>query len=315
MTPTELCRAYESGDISGWLGKDNPELVREQFRLISHHFQPFRIVGQAAPTAGRKVMLYQAVRAVLGKDTDNYPQQVGDCVAFGAKNATEYLTCLDILMRGKRVKWRPVFPSFYYGTGRVYIGNSRISGDGSLGSWMAAAVQKYGTLFSDEKDVPKYSGSVSRAWGDANPRNDLDNWKQTASPYLVKSAAVIKSWDELVAAICNGYPCTTASNVGYNMEPSSDGFHRQTTSWPHQMCIISVDDNDKDPYALILNSWGTGAHGKLKDFDDGHDLPGGVLRVRRKDIEKHIRAEEMFAFSNFNGFPAQDIDKALFKIF
>jgi hypothetical protein len=99
------------------------------------------------------------------------------------------------------------------------------------------------------------------------------------------------------------------------MEASSDGFHRQTTEWGHQMCFIGVDEtykNGNEPYALLLNSWGD-VHGELKDFADSSiKLPQGVLRIRRSDAEKHIRAGETFAYSNFDGFPAQKLDKSRF---
>lgn len=312
----ELAKAYEQGVINGWLGKDNPELVREQFLLLSTQglIRPFfKVYGQTMATEGRKMMLYNVVRKVLGSDIVNIPQETGDCVSWGAKHGTEYVNCVQIL-NGERQKFRLVFSPYYYGTGRVYVGQNRLGrGDGSLGSWMAEAVQKYGTVFCDDDGVPQYSGAIAKHWGDSNSRDDLDKYVNKAKEYCVKSASLIRSWDELVKAVINGYPCPTASDIGYNMEASSDGFHRQTTTWGHQMCIIGVDDNDKDPYGIILNSWGD-VHGHLKDFDNGEDLPVGVLRVRRKDIEKHLRAGETFAYSQYDAPKEQDLDKALFRL-
>ena len=312
---SDILDIYKEGRKGGWLGKDNPELVKEQFDLIKGDFKSFSISAKSRDTKGSRTMLYEVVRKVLGKDTDNYPQEIGDCVAFGAKNAVEYLMAAERLMKGDRELWTPVFPSYLYGTGRVFIGKGQFDGsDGSLGSWMADAIIKYGVLRSDFKDVPKYSGRVSSKWGDrpGPEKKFVDEGKL----HPVKSAALVNTWDELVEAIANGYPCTTASDIGYNMEPSSDGFHRQTDSWAHQMCIIGVDDgykNGSDPYAIILNSWGD-AHGSMKDFTTGEPLPVGTLRVRRKDIEKHLRQDETYAYSNFDGFPEQLIDKALFML-
>lgn len=234
-----------------------------------------------------------------------------NCVSFGAKNATEYLSCVQILVNGG-MQFKNVFPPYYYGTGRVYVGGGRIGGDGSLGSWMASAVQKYGTLFVDDKDVPSYSGSVARSWGSS--RSTLDKYLPTAQDNLVKSAALVRTWDDLVAAIVNGYPCTCASNVGFTMEPNSQGFHRRRGSWAHQMCFVGVDDEYSTPYALILNSWGD-SHGRLKDFETSENLPMGILRVPREDAEAILRAGETFAFSQFDGFPEQKLDKYLFNVF
>lgn len=321
----QLAKSFEKGELQGWAEVENPGLVKEQFNLIGGSFHDFKISGQTRATSGSKLFLYRLVREVLGEDTKNYPQQVGDCVSFGAKNATEYLTCAQIANIAKsqtevsvleyvssaRIKWRPVFPPYYYGIGRVYIGGNRLRGDGSLGSWMAKGVEKYGTLFSDETNVPKYSGSVARDFG--RNKSSLDKWVDTADDYCVKSTALIRTWDELVAAVTNGYPVTVASNVGYTMEPGRDGFHRRYKNWPHQMCIIGVDDNEKDPYALILNSWGD-VHGHLEDFETGEKLPVGVLRVRRADIARMLAAGDSYAYSQFDGFPEQRLDKSLFKL-
>ena len=312
---SEILDLYKEGSKGGWLGKDNPELVKAQFDLLKGGFRSFSIAAKSRSAKGSKTMLYEVVRKVLGKDTDNYPQEIGDSVSFGAKNAGEYLMATERLMKGDREKWAPVFPPYLYGTGRVFIGRGQFNGsDGSLGSWMADAVIKYGVLRSDFDGVPKYSGRVASKWGDT-PGPDK-KFVEEGKLHPVKSAALVNTWDELVEAISNGYPCTTASDIGYSMTPSSDGFHRQTDSWGHQMCIIGVDDgykNGSDPYAIILNSWGD-CHGQLKDFDNGTQLPVGTLRVRRKDIEKHLRQDETYAYSNFDGFPEQLIDKALFML-
>jgi hypothetical protein len=309
-----IAEQYQAGNVVGWGGEN---LAREAFKLLSSSFYSGFSDEMKRAAEGKKMFLYRAVRAALGQDTKNYPQQIGDCVSFGAKNATEYLSCCDIVIRGDREKFRPVFPPYFYGIGRVYVGQGRLGNeDGSLGSWMAEAVMKYGTLFADEANVPAYSGSVAKQWGGSRGATELDKFKATASKYLIKSAAKINDWNDLVTAICNGYPCTVASNQGFKMETSATGFHSPSGNWGHQMCIMGVDDTYSEKYALILNSWGD-VHGHLKSLDSektDEDLPVGVLRVKRDTIERMIQAGETFAFSQFDGFPAQDLDKALFKL-
>lgn len=307
---------YADGSVNGWLGKDNPEFVKEQFALISSegYIAPtLKIMQQTIETAGRKTMLYDVVRKVLGKCPVNINQEIGDCVSWGAKHASEYLQCVQIL-NGSTEKFRLVFSPYYYGTGRNYVGKNQIGWqDGSSGSWMAKAVQLYGTLFCDDEGVPDYSGQIAKRWGDSNSRDDLDKFVQVGQKRLVKGAALIQSWEDLVAAITNGYPCTVASDVGYEMNARSDGFHHRRGQWGHQMCFIGVDETYTEPYAIILNSWGEDAMGHLKDFQNGEDLPGGVLRVRKADAMAHIKQGETFAYSQFEGFVEQDIEKALFK--
>ncbi len=288
MNGFDIAKAYSKGELCGWAEVRQPGIAREQFNLLRKSFSPLIIQNPTRIYKGKKAFLYQVVRKVLGQDTKNYPQQIGDCVSFGAKNCVEYLQCCDMLMRGVREKWRPIFPPYLYGTGRVYVGKGRLGNDdGSLGSWMAEAIVQYGALFADETGVPQYSGSIAKHWGDPNPQDDLDKWSPNGKQHLVKATALINSWSELVESLVNGYSCPTASDIGYSMEASSDGFHRQTDTWGHQMCFIGADDNDKDPYALILNNWGD-CHGHLKDFDTGEDLP---LPCRR-----NLRLQQLHGF-------------------
>lgn len=312
----QIAKDYASGQLKGWAGTDHPELVKEQFEVISREGyikRKLHISGQTRSYAGGKYMLYQYARKLFGHDLPCIAQQIGDCVSFGAEHAASFAQISQIL-GGQAAKFRPIFQPYYYGTGRVYVGKGQMGNeDGSSGAWMAKAVQLYGTLFADEPGVPKYSGAVAKAWGDPNPGPDLDRFRTTGSKYLIGAVAPIHSWEDLVSALANGYAVTTASDVGYDMQASPDGFFRQTTSWSHQMCFIASDETYKEPYALLLNNWGD-VHGHLKDFADGHDLPQGVLRIRRSDAEKHIAAGETFAYSHMALFIEQDLDKSLFDL-
>jgi len=297
---------YTSG-LRGWLGKAK---AKAAWNLLQGS-QSFADLPQMGVQGDRKLMLYDVVRKVLGKDTENYPQEIGDCVSFGAKNAVEYVQCTEILMGGEPEKFKAMFPPYLYGTGRVFVGGGQINGDGSLGSWMAEAIIKFGAIPTDADGCPKYSGSVARKWGN-NP-GPPSQFVTLGKQHPVKKAAQITSWDALVTAICNGYPCTVASNQGFEMEARSDGFHAASGSWAHQMCIIGVDDTYTTPYAIVLNNWGD-VHGRLEAFDGSGELPVGVLRVKKKVIQNMIDAGETFAYSNFDGFEEQPVAKELFKL-
>lgn len=317
LTPEEIAKAYQKKEVVGWREVIEPGSVARSHSRLSY------LVRSTPPSfneyekyKGTKTMLYNVTRKVMGGDLPNTAQAIGDCVSWGAKNATEYTSCCDILIRKEAEKFRPVFAPYYYGTGRVYVGGwLNDYGDGSLGSYMAEAVMKYGTLFSDEPGCPKYSGSVAKEFG--AKKATLDLWKPKAIDFPIQDAVLIKTWEELVCALSNYYAITTASNVGYEMNASSDGFFRQTQNWAHQMQFCGFSElQANEPYAILLNSWGD-AHGRLKDFDNKEDLPIGTLRIRRKDVEKHLRANETYVFANLKGFPGQKqkIEKELFKLF
>jgi hypothetical protein len=317
VTPEEfyfgqvIAQSYDLGHIVGWPGE---EMAKEAFYLLVQEPNTGIIQYRQLPwQADGKMMLFQCVRKVLGKDTKNYPQQVGDCVSFGAKNAIEHLICVQQVLGVAPSKFRPIFPPYLYGCGRVFIGKGRIrpNEDGSVGSWQAQAVQKYGAIAADEQDVPPYSGKVAKQWGGQGPPKEL---VEIGKHYPVKSAAQMNSWQDMVGAVTNGYPCTIASNQGFTMEAGQDGFHSPKGKWGHQMSVIGVDAKYRSPYGIILNSWGD-VHGHLKDFDTGEDLPIGCLRVHAEVIEGMIHQGDTFAYSHMDWFEEQaGIPEALFKL-
>lgn len=276
----------------------------------SEYQQPLLIFGSGPPS--RRMLLFEAARKAIGADIYDYSvqhgevvaQQIGDCVSWGAKHAIEYLQCVQILMGGWDT-YKVIFSPYLYGCGRIYIGGQRGGGDGSVGVWQAQAVIKYGSLSTDTPNLPKYSGNVARQFGSS--QNLLDKWQPEGVKHLVKSVAKVKTWDDLVQAITNGYPVTVASSVGYEMKPSSDGFHHRSGRWDHQMEIGMVDDDggNVEPHAGIVNNWGD-VHGSITDFrDPSIKWPPGMLRVRRKDIEVMLAFDDTFAYSGYDGFPAQ----------
>lgn len=296
-----------NSQLQGWVGATRPELLREAFNMISS-FIPFKIYG-SAPIAGARSMLWEVGRKVLGKDTPNYAQEIGDCVSFGAKNAIEYVQFYPIA-NGIANTFKQVFPPYLYGCGRVLVGGGRMGNeDGSLGSWQAEAVMKYGTISLDTEGCPAYSGQIAKQWGS---RGSPDNFVTIGKTHIVKSAANIKTWDELCTALVNGYPVTIASDVGFDMKQRSDGFFYNSTSWGHQMCIIGMDNAYKEPHACILNSW-SDSHGQIKDFTTGEMWPMGTLRVHQKDIEKILSQGDSFVYSSFDGFPAQELPRNFFS--
>ena len=281
---SNIGKDYAAGNLIGWAETTNPGLARQQFNLLSDSFSEFRIAGQTRETAGRKTFLFDVVKAVLGRHIPVYTQQESDCVSFGMKNAIEYLTCSQIAgiaasqtemsfgdyIQAARLKWRPSFAPYYYGTGRVYVGKNSLRGGGSLGSWMIEAVKQFGTLFADQPGVPEYSGQIAREYGSS--KSVLDKWLSIADDYPVKTSTRISTWEDYCSCIHNGFPVTLASNIGYSMEAGRDGFHVQNANWSHQMCGVAADESHSESYGLILNQWGD-VHGLTDVIADTHVTP------------------------------------------
>lgn len=288
----------------GWAG---PAAV-DQARPLVESMPEFRIVGDAGDNETANVRLWDAAIAVTGGHLPNYPQQVGDCVAFGVKNAVEYLQCVQ-MTRGPPATFRPIFPSYVYGTSRVQIGGGRLRGDGSLGVWAAKAVQQHGVLASDFDRCPKYSGSISRDWG----RNGPPQWAlEEGRNWPVQTVAQVTTPEEVRDALCNGYPVTIASNFGSRNFDRRDGrlVARGNGSWAHQMCLIAYDGSapSGERYFYCLNSWGANAHPQPLNGE-----PPGGFWITWEQCRRIVRQGDSFAFSGFEGFPAQDLDFSIFR--
>jgi len=66
---SNISELYTNGNVNGWAGKDNPEFVKNQFDLIKDDgsFKPLKIFSASRDTKGKKLMLYEVTRKVIGK--------------------------------------------------------------------------------------------------------------------------------------------------------------------------------------------------------------------------------------------------------
>jgi hypothetical protein len=303
-------KKYISGEINGW----HPDEAAEGFKIFGSKLPKFQLSGQANDFKNGRRMLWEYARKVLGKDIDNFPQAIGCCVSMACKNVHEYLQVTEIAMNGDAELYKDIFPPYFYGTSRVFVGGGRINGDGSTGVWMQEAAKKYGALACDEKGVPKYSGSVARQWGNSGPPKEF---VEIAKNYIVKTTAICTNAEDAANSLNAGHLVEVCSNVGFNMEPGSDGFHRPAGTWNHALTLIGFEDHPQyGLYFIILNSWGD-VHGRLKDFSTSTDMPVGILRVKGDVVSRMLSQQDSYVYSSFEGFPdnsdkLNDID---FKIF
>jgi len=290
--------------LGGWAG---PEVARQAYQecreLVVGGVAVFQDLPDLTAAVVERAALWEAVRKVYGTDTPNYPQEVGSCIGFGMKNVKEYLQCQEILA-GDREQFHLVYEPYSYGCSRM-VGGFKVRGDGSTGAWGAAAATKYGVLRADHEKAPrKYSGDIDREWGD--PPGPPAELIEIADDHVVRSVAKLKGEEDLVTALCAGHPVTVASDRGFQMEASSDGFHKPRGTWMHQMSVVGYFKRP-EPHVAILNSWGD-VHGRIRDFDTGEEWPVGCLRVRLAVAVGMVKQGDSFAWSQFDGFPSRKLD-------
>jgi hypothetical protein len=233
--------------LCGWRGIDDLQ------RSFASHFPT---LAQSAPhlmegpAQTDPVLLYKAWRDVLGKDPAYPAQQIGDCVSFGHGHGNDLLQCIEIGL-GEPAVYQETDTEFIYATSREVAG---ILGrqDGSYG---AAAVKAMTTVGMVSRAMlgsdGAYSGQRAKAWGLSGAPAAV---KSEAGPFKLGSAALVSTWDELVAALQNGYPVTICTAQGFTLNRDADGFCRARGSWGHCMFIAGVRFDR--PGACIIQSWG-----------------------------------------------------------
>lgn len=291
----------------GWAG---PEAAKRANDLMGHLFPRFFIQKQTVAAAGQRVVLWDASKKATGAHLPTLNQQIGDCVSMGATNATDYLSCADIVIRNQSEKFRHAFMPYVYGTSRVLVGGQRNYSDGSVGVWAADAVRKYGVLWADYTGVPAYSKDVAKEWGAKGPPKDLVTY---ATAFPIKTTAKVSSYTEARDALSNYYPIAVCSNRGFKMNGTAVKvgdrqmlFGSPSGTWNHCMCFCGVDDNPTRPALYCLNSWGPDAHGAPLD-----GAPPGGFWVDAEVADKMLKQDDSFAYSDLVGFPERSLDYML----
>jgi hypothetical protein len=167
--------------------------------------------------------LYDVARAVLGHDTRNYKQEIGDSIAFAGKNALEYLQLVQILLGEQEKPFHEVYVPYLYYVARVLGGNMMMGGsDGATLDWLITGLGKTGVLAAD--GMPPYTGAIARDWGKNLIPRDMDITPKPPLATLVQSVATLRSVEDMALAVRHGYPALLASQRGYEMFADERGF-------------------------------------------------------------------------------------------
>lgn len=237
-----------------------------------------------------------------------------NCVGNGGGQAVWYLSAADVALRGDPEVATLPFYLLPYGRSRYYSG-MRGRGEGSTGSGFAEAIRKDGVLPFNASGLPQpdmsdgisWGQSAEMAWSDGGAISD--DWLSKSRKYIVQTTAPVNNANDVKNALRNGYPCTIASDWGGMMSPqvtSNPGvlLNKRVTTWNHQMSVQGWWAHPElGDIFYILNSWGPKTHGQ----DPAGGPPGGFW-VLAKDIDYITGQGDSFAFSQWQGFPAQRLD-------
>jgi hypothetical protein len=242
-------------------------------------------------------------------------QQTGSCVGNGGWCAYMHLAAFEIIRLGDAESLKILFMPYTYDRGQLAAGiHGR--GDGSTGSGQAKAARTDGVISNDLTGLPQPKDDGGLTWGKSVEldwsagERITDRWLLEGRQHLVKATSQVKNAADVRAAICNGYPVTIASNWGGQMSPPvKDGvlLNRRVTQWGHQMAIIGWWKHPSHGEIFyVQNSWGRDVHGTCPS-----GAPPGGFWVHAGDVDYITDQDDSFAHSQFDGFPAQQIDWSL----
>jgi hypothetical protein len=273
---------------------------------------PLQILGRDDDNR-KQVKLWDFSRkANEGKHFPTFRQITGSCVGNGGGQALWYLSAVEVIRLGDPEAVLLPFYLLPYGRSRLY-GGLRGRGEGSFGSAFAKAIRVDGILPATTSGLPQPREENGLTWGRDAELNwsdgstIADGWLQQSRKFLVQSTAAVRNLDEVRSAIRNYYPITIASSWGGMMLPPLVGtpsvrLNRRVTTWHHQMCVVGWQEHPQlGELYYVLNSWGPTVHGS-----PASDEPPGGFWIDAREMDSIARSGECFAFSQFQGFPAQD---------
>jgi hypothetical protein len=322
----KLLKANEYTPIySGWI--NDPLSVHRYINsrplpFISQQNQQIKNSGN-----GKVVMLHPFLEKAQGHPIIPRKQGTGDCVGQAFANGADILTGVQINLHSKPEKYiAPASAEVIYGGARIEIAknkdNLRIPSSGSAGSWAADWVVEYGVLLQQkyitkksEHDLSTYNAQVSKEFGKIGIPDDLEPF---AKEHPIKTTALVKTWQELIDSVVNGYPVVICSGLGFGPTDRSwvrdkDGYLKRQGNWNHALLVIGFDDASPRKGACFLNSWGSSHSGPTLH----NNPPTCAFWVDKNVVEQGLvnrfrgkSSPDSFALSNYIGYPFQ-ADKIL----
>jgi hypothetical protein len=307
MTPTDVL-------YSGWIppsartGEETAACNRADAAIPD-----LQITGKSVYASATKVSLWECWSARKG-GWPGIRQVTGSCVGAGGGNALFSLACCDVIKRRDHERVEVPFWLLPYGISRM-LGGLTDRGDGSFGTTFAQAVREYGHLPANTEGLPTFDDNDGLVWGKdaelnwSQGKKIPESYLERSRKFLVRSTARCRSTDDVRDALINYYSVACASNWGGAMRPTVKGdgenarlLNTRRTTWMHQMSVQGWEDNPEfGELFYILNQWGLNTHGRCPS-----GAPAGGFWISKKDMADIVSQNEVFAFSQFSGFPAVD---------
>lgn len=324
-SPSSIADAYNTGRIIGAAIDDGqlPMAVRKYARLCQDEFKaelgPNEYRFESASGTGSLYGDYQGQLCTpfshyLNLDTRMAyvgNQLTGDCVSWAKRTARDHARCFDIGAKHANFDYvkRSATADLYSMRGHTNAGASP--------SRIALAATKIGILLEGPVTSPDgkvWDFSDYRSYykiGMEYGRTGLPSWIFDLNrEFGPKQCAVVRTPEELMAALWNGCGVSVGSMIGVSKTGGKDGvpfLSALSGSWAHDMAIIGFDDRKKYHRETLIiwdQSWGDWQARELVQVwpADYGPKPQGAFVLTLTDTMKAVRGGECHALSDSQGF-------------
>lgn len=262
---------------------------------------------------GKDVFLWEVEPKVLGSYSKSWDQgSLGSCVAKGSGRAAQILLMLQIVAGNG--EWRgEVAREPIYGGSRVNVGGQRGSySDGSTGSWAAKWLNTVGgiVLYGSEGLEGYYNIERCRQWG---AQGVSQKYVDLAKKHPIQDVTMVTTAAQARDAIAAGFPISICGSTGRTMKRQPNGWCPRSGTWNHCQALIGVGvANDGRNFFVYVNSWGDylGSTNNVVSLASGKTmiLQEGMYIADFESVERDLRQQDSFAYSNAVGWEAQKLD-------
>jgi hypothetical protein len=296
MTPKQLLEKYSNGLPGCSWEQDQYDYLMKNSRYSMFRYGSSEIKYSGVGKLSRPYLSYLKFE---GKRAFKEKQVTGDCVSQSTRNACDITRAVEIDIHNEPEAWISI------GATELIYGSRGHGGQGMSCARAARFVSQDGGIVVRQKynsvDLSQYQGMLGAKWGSRGiPSNVME-----LTTNKIQTVSLVKTVEEARDALANGYALSVCSGYGFSSVRDNKGFARPLGSWSHAMAWIACDDTGSNgPAFLVQNSWG-------KWNDGGHPewgpIPDGSFLITADVAEKMLKGNGAYAFSNFDGFPAQDL--------
>jgi hypothetical protein len=296
LSPQDLYNNYRKG-FSGCLWEEH---IYEEL-IESSKYAYFKDGAKKIKNSG-KGKLSTPYKSLLKFDKKAFDerQTTGDCVSHATRNACDLSRAVEIDLHKEREGW------IARGATEAIYGARGHSGQGMSCARAATFVSETGGIivrknYPGVADFSKYNGNLGAGWGG---RGLPDKVIDLANDHQIKTTSLVRTIEEALDAIANGYGLSVCSNVGFSNKRDKKGIAKRSGSWAHAMAWIACDDTGSEPLFLVQNSWGKWNDGGHPDWGP---IPDGSFLITADVAANMLAQNGSYAFSEFDGFPVQKL--------